>query len=338
METGRVALSVVVPTFERRPSLARLLDALERQDIALPFEVIVVDDGSSDGTAVWLRARPRAAYSLRVLEQAHAGPAAARNLGVAQARGELIVFLDDDVVPEAGLLAAHVAAHEAAPNSVVCGTMLPPDGWDRPTWIRWEEQKLVAQYRAMRDGVYSCTYRQFFTGNASLARERFAAAGGFDVTFARAEDVDLGFRLDRLGMHFVFEPLARTYHYPQRTFAAWQRTPYRYGQADVVMHREKNNPILGSVFREFHGRHWLNRAVARLCVGSAIFFGPTRLVLASTARASGWIGLDAVGSMILSALFNLLYWQGVSDALGGPTRVWRAVAERRPGRTRESYP
>lgn len=337
MQDLRPALSVVVPTFERRESLERLLDGLERQSYARSFEVIVVDDGSRDGTAEWLRARRGVAYQLRVLGQAHAGPAAARNRGVAEARGELIVFLDDDVVPEAGLLAAHVAAHESIPDSVVCGTMLPPERWDRPAWIRWEEQKLVAQYRAMRDGVYSCTYRQFFTGNASLARDRFAAAGGFDVSFARAEDVDLGYRLDRLGMRFVFEPLARTYHYPRRTFAAWQRTPYRYGQADVVMHREKNNPVLGSVFGEFHGRHWLNRAMARFCVGS-VLFGPTRLVLATMARVAGWLGLDALASKVLSGLFNLLYWQGVSDALGGPASMWRAVAERRPGRTRESYP
>ena len=189
----------------------------------------------------------------------------------------------------------------------------------------------------MRDGLYACTYRQFFTGNASLARERFVAAGGFDVSFARAEDVDLGFRLDRLGMRFVFEPGAQTFHYPRRTFAAWQRTPYRYGQADVVMHREKDNPVLGWVFGEFHRRHPLSRWVARACVGSPLLFRPTRFALASVARSSGWVGLDRLASVALSGLFNLLYWQGVSDALGGPRFLWPAVAARHPGRTRESF-
>ena len=136
----------------------------------------------------------------------------------------------------------------------------------------------------------------------------------------------------------VIEPLARTFHYPRRTFAAWQRTPYRYGQADVIMHREKNNPVLSWVFGEFHGRHWLSRAVARASVGSRVLFGPTRLTLAGLARTAGWFGLDALASVALSGLFNLLYWQGVSDALGGPDPMWRAVAERRPTRTRESYP
>src|SRR6185503_7804632 len=152
---SRLAVSIVVPTFQRRARLSRMLDALAAQPAGDGFEVIVVDDGSTDGTWEWLSgARPP--FAMRSFTQ------------------------------------AHLAAHARVSDAVVTGPMLPPDAnWRRPAWIRWEEEMLLAQYRAMRDGVYPCTPRQFFTGNASVPRARLIAAGGFDARFVRAEDVEL---------------------------------------------------------------------------------------------------------------------------------------------------
>jgi GT2 family glycosyltransferase len=309
-------VSVVIPTFERRASLDRLLQALGKQSYAADkLEVIVVDDGSSDGTLRWLSSI-KTTFDLRALTQLHAGPGAARNRGVAGASGDLILFLDDDVVPAADLVAAHVEAHRASANSVVIGPMLPPDLWKRPAWIRWEEQKLLDQYRAMRDGRYPCTYRQFFTANASLPREQFMSSGGFDVQFDRAEDVELGFRLHGLGMGFVFEPLARVWHYPGRSFASWRRTPYRYGHADVVMERDKGIPALKHATEEFRHRNLLTRVVARLCVGRPVLFYPAKLALIAATYLSEATGLRRLAGAALSGLFSLMYWQGVSDAVG----------------------
>ncbi len=323
------SVSVVVPTYQRRDSLARLLDALAAQTHpAEDLEVIVVDDGSTDGTrGALLAARPP--YRLRHFAQANHGPGAARNLGVAQARGALVVFFDDDVVPDVDAVAAHVAAHRAALDTVVVGPMLPPAGWRRPPWIRWEEDKLLEQYRAMIAGVYACTPRQFFTANASLERCRFLESGGFDAAFARAEDVELGYRLRNLGSRFAFEPRARVTHYPRRTFASWQRTPYQYGRGDVAMHRDKGHQALSLACREFHRRHALNRFIARVCVGRPLTFGAATLALRGLVRATDVVGLRGVASSALSALFNLLYWQGVTDELGGRDVMWRSVASAR---------
>jgi GT2 family glycosyltransferase len=326
----RPSISVVMPTFERRESLARTLHGLERQTYPVTdFEVVVVDDGSTDGTLSWL-ATASTPFRLRPIGQVHGGPAAARNRGVAEARGALIVFVDDDVAPDAGLLAAHAQAHAAAADSVVIGPMLPPDGWPRPAWIRWEEAKLAVEYEAMRSGRYACTPRQFFTGNASLARSRFIAAGGFDHGFGRAEDVELGYRLRDVGMRFVFEPRARVWHYARRTFASWRRTPYEYGRSDVAMDRDKGHEALGLAYREFHGRHPLSRALARGCVGRPAAFAAITLLLRAVVRVADAAGADRPAAAGLSALFNLLYWQGVSDALGGRHAVWRSVAEQSP--------
>src|SRR4051812_32873595 len=125
-------VSVVVPTFNRRESLQRLLVALAGQTHPVDdFEVVVVDDGSTDGTGELLQ-RLEPPYALQALRQSNGGPALARNRGVARARGELIVFLDDDVEPLPELVSEHVAAHGTASDLVVIGPMSPPANWPRP--------------------------------------------------------------------------------------------------------------------------------------------------------------------------------------------------------------
>lgn len=315
-----------MPTYQRRDSLARLLDALAAQTHPLDdLEVLVVDDGSTDGTRETLIAA-RTPYRLRHFAQSNSGAGAARNLGVAQARGSIVVFFDDDVVPDMGAVAAHVAVHRTAPDTVVIGPMLPATGWGRPAWIRWEEAKLLQQYDAMLAGVYACTPRQFFTANASIERRRFLDAGGFDPAFARAEDVELGYRLRDLGSRFAFEPGARVTHYPRRTFASWRRTPYQYGRGDVAMHRDKGHQALELAYLEFHRRHVLNRSLARACVGRRVPFAATTVVLRGLVRAGDALGAQGIAASALSALFNLLYWQGVNDELGGRTELWRSIA------------
>jgi GT2 family glycosyltransferase len=291
--------------------------------------VIVVDDGSTDGTVDLLRSLAPP-YTLRTVEQAHGGPAAARNRGVAAARGTLIVFLDDDVVPVPGLLAAHAAIHASAPDAVVIGPMSPPGNWSRPAWIRWEEEKLQAQYHAMLTGRYACTARQFYTGNASLARSQFVAAGGFDASFQRAEDVEFAYRLRDGGARFVFDPSAEVLHYPTRTFSAWCRTPYQYGRYDVIMHRDRGHEALPCALVEFRQRHALNRLLARACVGRRVLVDTAVLALRGVAQAADLLGAGRPAAFALSGIFNLLYWQGVSDELGGPQVVWRSMARSLP--------
>ncbi|HEY6202685.1 MAG TPA: glycosyltransferase family 2 protein [Candidatus Limnocylindria bacterium] len=310
---------MVVPTYGRRASLGRLLDALAAQQGPADFEVVVVDDGSMDDTRAWLRAL-RTPYALHVVEQANGGPAAARNRGVVDALGELIIFLDDDVVPAADLIAKHREAHRDWPDRVVTGPMLPPAKWRRPSWIRWEETKLVRQYDAMAAQRFECTYRQFFTGNASLRRSHFLAAGGFDTDFRRAEDIELGYRLARRGLRFVFEPSARAWHYPTRSFGAWRQTPYRYGRAEVAMHRDKGSNTLTIAYRELQGRHMLSRTVVALCAGSHLRSRLAAAAFVGVVHAAGFLRAEKVASLSLSALFNLLYWQGVHDELEGTPR------------------
>ncbi|MDQ3703086.1 MAG: glycosyltransferase [Chloroflexota bacterium] len=324
-------VSVVVPTYNRSQSMQRLLHVLGAQTLPVDrFEVVVVDDGSTDGTPEVLRRSAAALpYRLRVFEQQHGGPALARNLGVAQARGRLIVFVDDDVVPAADLLATHVATHESEPDAVVIGPMSPPYDMPRPAWIRWEEKQLLAQYESMIAGLWACTARQFYTGNASLPRDRFLRAGGFDAHFKRAEDVELAYRLHNAGARFIFNHRAVVLHYAARSFEAWCQTPYQYGRYDVVMERDKGHESLQQATREYHYRHPLSRLLTRFCVGRRVPLALTVLALRLVTLVADWVGARWVTSISLSAIFSLRYWQGVCDELGGPGPVWRLVAAAR---------
>lgn len=325
--TQSPTVSVVVPTFNRRSSLQRLLEGLAAQSYpAAQFEVVVVDDGSTDGTAELLRDLVLP-YEMRVLNQEHGGPGAARNLGVAAARGELIAFLDDDVVPARNLLREHVETHGTARDSVVIGPMSPPAAsWQRPAWVRWEEDKLQTQYRDMLAGKYACTPRQFYTGNASLSRAGFLAGGGFDTTYRRAEDVELAYRLRDLGARFIFNPRADVTHYPTRSFQAWCQTPYQYGRYDVAMDRDKGHEAWRCAVREFHSRHLFTRLLAHVCVGRRVVSELALLALRASASTASRIGKDRAASLALSAIFNLRYWQGAADELGGREPVFDAIA------------
>ena len=309
-------LSVVIPTYNRKDSLRRLLNSLAAQELnGGAFEAIVVDDGSSDGTREMVAALS-VPFALSIHSQENAGPGAARNRGMQHARGALIVFLDDDVVAPPGLLAAHAARHDAASGQVVIGPMLPPDGWRRPAWIRWEEDKLLRQYRAMERGDWECTARQFYTGNASLSRALFLEEGGFDVRLRRAEDVELAYRLARRGARFVYAPEAGVLHYPTRSFASWRRTPYQYGRNDVLMERERQHGTVQNATRELRTRHPLNRWLTHVTSGRPRLAGVLAAALTAFVYAADALRLGPPASAALSALFHLLYWRGISDELG----------------------
>jgi len=202
------------------------------------FEVVVICDGDVDGSASTCRALASTLpYHLHVLEQTNKGPAAARNRGVAEAHAPLIIFVDDDVVPGEHLIAAHLEAQAGQDMRVTIGPLLPPENFRLSPWAAWEERTLCRQYDAMIAGRWAPTYRQFYTGNASVLKARIVDAGGFNPAFRRAEDVELALRLRDHGLHFVFLPEARGWHYVQRPYASWSRMSMAYGIADVTIAR-----------------------------------------------------------------------------------------------------
>jgi glycosyltransferase involved in cell wall biosynthesis len=244
------AVSVVIPTYQRMDVLPEVLDALSGQRGAPPFEVVVVDDGSRDGTAEFLRGW-RGALDLRVLRQDNSGPARARNLGVTEARGELVAFLGDDTVPEPGWLAAHLAAHAARPERRPLA-VLGYTGWHprmRLTpFLRYiNEHGLQFGYALIADPE-RVPFNFFYTSNLSLPRELLLAEP-FDLGFPYAawEDIELSYRLQRHGLALVYEPQARVAHLHPTDFARFTARQQKAGEAAVVFWRlhPELGPFLG---------------------------------------------------------------------------------------------
>ena len=320
-------LSIVLPTYNRLDQLKRVIAALGRQTFpADRLEVVVVSDGSSDGTNEYLRAADTS-FELVPLLQENQGVAAARNNGVARTRAEIILFVDDDVVPVPELIEEHLKHHRQDDRVVVLGPMLPPPDTKLLPWVQWEERMLEKQYEDMILGHWAPTARQFYTGNTSLARRHVLSAGGFDPAFRRAEDVELAYRLKDMGLRFIFEPKAVGYHYAQRSFAAWSKIPYAYGRYDVVMTREKGQTwLLPTVLKEYHGRNALTRGLTRLCLDRPRLGSAALGFLKALALIGDRIALESLPRYAYSGIFNLRYYQGIADALGGAEAFWQETA------------
>jgi glycosyltransferase involved in cell wall biosynthesis len=231
-----VEISVVIPTHNRLDVLSRVVRALETQREAPTYELIVVDDGSSDGTVGWLE-KASFPFPVHTASQVNRGPAAARNRGIDLATGRLVAFLGDDTIPEAGWMAAHARAHRQrrGPYAVVGYT-----GWHpriRPSpFLRWiNEQGLQFGYGLIKDGE-NLPFNFFYCSNVSLPRELLQAER-FDERFPYAawEDIELGYRLTRRQrMRLAYCPEAITAHDHMTTLRGFMSRQERAGYSAVL--------------------------------------------------------------------------------------------------------
>ncbi len=240
-------MSVVIPTHNRLEVLAEVIQALELQDRPPAFEVVVVDDGSTDGTSDWLRSRSFN-VPLRVLTQENRGPAAARNTGVAVASGKWVAFLGDDTVPSPGWLRLHREAHRSRgddPRQAVIGYT----GWHRrmrlTPFLRYiNEYGLQFGYALIQDRE-EVPFNFLYTSNLSLPRDLLLAEP-FDLRFPYAawEDIELAYRLKKRGLRLVYEPAATVAHDHPTDIARFTTRQEKAGYCAVVFHRL--HPELGS--------------------------------------------------------------------------------------------
>ncbi|MBK7876625.1 MAG: glycosyltransferase [Planctomycetes bacterium] len=211
-------LSVVLCTYDRKAILAKSLASWAAQRCAPnDFEVVVVNDGSTDGTREWLEANPLSVPG-RVLHRPNGGLAAARNTGIAAARGEFLLFVNDDTIASPDLVAQHLAAHDAEARegraALVLGTFEQPlPALDSALMRYLEVSDFVFRYSDTKDGE-TYDFQRFWTCNVSVRAEHVRAVGGFDESFKvyGAEDIDLGFRLHARGLRVLYRAAARAQH------------------------------------------------------------------------------------------------------------------------------
>ena len=326
--------SIVIPTYNRRQRLARVLDALDAQTTSPDaFEVVVIDDGSSDDTGSWLEKQQRR-YGLRVIRQANAGPARARNAGVKAATGELLLFLDDDVEPLPALVAEHLLSHEREADVVVMGPLGSLPHYAQP-WVAWEQAKLEEQYAAMKRGDWEPTFRQFWTGNASVERKYVVEAGGFNTEFLRAEDVELAYRLHGRGLKFRFNAEARGLHHAERSLASWEHAQRSYGELEVqIFSMWEKGALIGILAANWARLHPATKLLVGGCLKSRLAYEKTAAGFRTWLETAKKLERGLLSDKVCSAFANLLYWRASVDALG-PTRS-AEVFERASRLTRDA--
>ncbi len=327
-------LSVIIPTFNRCRSLERSLDALSEQTLSKDrYDIIIVSDGSNDETDAMVSTR-MSHSDIIYLKQKNSGPSVARNYGVTHAPNELLVFVDDDIEPCHSFLQSHLAYHERDNRLVLIGPQSPPEMEKFSVWIDWEHQMLERQYANFRAGVWGVGPNNLYSGNFSVRKNYMLDSGGFDPKFKRQEDVELGFRFEKLGLRFAFCPEAIGYHRPVRSFDSWLQSPYLYGIRDVQMARDKGeNTSMDLARKHYNQRNALTKFLARSCIGSPLAENGLFQFLKYNILLWDHMGLRNISLGLCSILFNLRYLQGMAQEIGGSKKMWNELSVSRKNNT-----
>lgn len=233
--------SIVIPTYNRKPILEKCLGALEKQKFTgatvEDYEVVLVDDGSTDGTLNWLAGNAEAFPHVHFFSQDHLGPAAARNLGVEKAKGDTIIFIDSDLIVTENFLQAHADALVKGMQKIgsdclfTYGSVINTCNFANPTAEPYKITDFSAAY--------------FATGNVAISRKWLEIAGLFDTSFQLYgwEDLELGIRLKQLGLQLIKCPAAVGYHW---------HPPFSLEQIPKLIDKEIQRGRMGVIFYQKH--------------------------------------------------------------------------------------
>jgi len=320
--------SVIIPTHNRMESVRRILDSLcNQRSCPQRFEVLIVADGCTDGTVDMLH-NYEAPFPLHIIEQAHQGPANARNNGASRAVGPLLIFLDDDIETAPSLVEAHVHAHQRWPNHVVIG-YLPPvlknqTGFFLFTLRNWWE----AMFDVMRQPGHRYAYNDLLSGNFSIQTELFKRIGKFDPSFRCHEDYELGVRLIKAGISFIFMPAAMGYHHENTDIKRSLHRKYQEGKADILLgqiHPELRSilPLIRLQLSSSTLGSLMCNLAFRFPALSNNFVTCLRHVLAVFEYAR----LYRRWQQLLDFLLAYSYWLGVASELGTQKRLSELVRD-----------
>ncbi len=260
-------VSIIIPTYNRERRIPNILRALEQQTYQ-DFEVIVSVDGSTDNTVKLLRESTFQLKDLKIVERPNGGRSTAKNAGVSEASGELLVFLDDDMRPEPGCIATHLLHHQKHPNSICVGTQTN-DPSRAVTDIqryrcyldaKWERNLGNENEPLRKENLY------LTSANFSIPKLTYLNIGGFDNRIGDREDYEMAIRAFRKGVFVYFNRQAFSWHDDPITcqlYVKRQRESYHWTQTIKNLKKE----VFEEGFRSFEAIQlpWYKKLVFRLC-------------------------------------------------------------------------
>jgi glycosyltransferase involved in cell wall biosynthesis len=262
-------VSVVVPAYNAAATLAEALEALAGQDYDGPYEVVVADNGSTDGTAA-VASRAAPALDVTLVDASHvaqgAGPA--RNAGVAVSRGDLIAFADADDVADEGWLRALVAA---APRFDLVAGPYEYESLNSPVVQRWPKP-----WPMDRIPVSEGFLRFALGGNLAVWRDVFDSLGGFAA--GRSKDVEFSWRAQFAGGRLGFAREAVMHHRSRSEMRAYARQRYGWGKASCRL------------YRQFRPQGLRRRPLSIAMFDYAWWLAKTPLILFDAGVRGAWVG------------------------------------------------
>jgi len=341
-------LSVIISTFNRRETLlSKCLPSIFDQDLASDqYEVIIIVDGSTDGTGAALR-ELQPPCTLRILEQPNGGLSKARNTGIAMARGERVMFIDDDFICRPDVFRLHVEAQKGAEAVVVHGAVYQAPGSPasilsnaNESWYRRYNGLLARHGGAIwPDGV-------FLISNSSMPRSILLSCGGFDEDLPAMDDFELGLRMWKAGVKFRYLPDAVCYEF---SFKSWRSFLFNdgeaFGRTAVILSRKYpdyrvQSPLLSGMGRTVWWRRLLRRIALQSSVSPAHLLTPPiwacdKLCRFSALQKAG-LRLLEIGRRLTefrAAMKQVGSWKGLEREFGMrlPVLLYHHVGPERPG-------
>jgi len=232
-------VSIVIPTYNRKLILEKCLIALENQKLNKNvgnYEVIVIDDGSTDGTSSWIKKNRDFLKHVVLYEQDHGGPALGRNLGVIKSKYEVIIFIDSDLIVLENFITCHVERlldfwKENNKKCFTYGSVINTSNFQNP---QSEKFKLI-----------DTSFAYFATGNVAISKELILSVGLFDTSFSLYgwEDLELGERLKKSGTKLIKCPEAVGFHW---------HPAFECNQINALIAQEKERAKMALVFFKKH--------------------------------------------------------------------------------------
>ncbi len=234
-------LTVIIPTYNRSALLGRALRLLLDEQTAAPsdYELVVVDDGSTDGTPEVVKAVGAPESRLRYFRQENQGPAAARNLGVREAKGKIVLFTGDDCLPDRRLIEEHLRAHDRSGDVGVVGHVAWHPDLELTPLMLFLDQGAQFGFGYINDPDHVSAW-SFYTANCSVQRHWIEEVGGFDEDFENAayEDIELAYRMQQRGLRIIYHRPALTYHHHAPTLEGHLVRQRLCGRSSVIFWRK----------------------------------------------------------------------------------------------------
>jgi len=326
----RPRVSVLIPTHQRREAVRRALLALaEQTDSADSYEVIVSVDGGDDGTEQMLAALITP-YELSLTAGPARGRAAACNSGLALARGEILIVLDDDMQPAPAFVERHRAHHP--PGSRRCALGAVPIELDAssPRAARHVRAKFNSHLERLAEPGHEFVPRDFYSGNASLRTEVMREVGGFNESFGvyGNEDVDLWLRLRAAGVELLYDPGALARQEYDKGLRALCDDTIQKGRTTVILARLHPEVFAGLrlALPWDNSRAWivLRALLLEMSRRAPATPGAVFALAAALERLGGWRQ-----PLFYRAVLDFAFWAGVAAELreSNPEGELRTLAE-----------